>query len=187
MAIDGSTGDIDLSASLPGTYTITYTVAAFGGCSLFDTTTSVTIKTATWTGAASTNNWNTGGNWSCGAVPNETLNVIIPASANVTLSANGSVNDLTLNGTSSVAMNNNILTIDGAFNGSTTGVLKGGSSSQLVIGGKAGTLYFNSGAQNFGKPYIIHDRRNCNIRYAVKYCSGRNIDCKCRGYTYNRG
>lgn len=43
LVIDASTGDINLAASTPGTYTITYAFAAAGSCPAFSTTTSVTI------------------------------------------------------------------------------------------------------------------------------------------------
>ena len=46
LSIDPSTGAITPSTSTAGTYTITYTVAASGGCSVFTTTTNVTITAA---------------------------------------------------------------------------------------------------------------------------------------------
>ncbi|MDB5275803.1 MAG: Protein of unknown function precursor [Ferruginibacter sp.] len=46
LSIDASTGAITPSASTLGTYTVTYTKAAAGGCSLVSATTSVTISTA---------------------------------------------------------------------------------------------------------------------------------------------
>ena len=41
--VDASTGEIDISASTPGTYTVTNTIAAAGGCSEITATASVTI------------------------------------------------------------------------------------------------------------------------------------------------
>ncbi|HRP00106.1 MAG TPA: proprotein convertase P-domain-containing protein, partial [Flavobacteriales bacterium] len=43
LSINASTGDVDLGASTPGTYTVTYTIAASGGCALFQTTASITV------------------------------------------------------------------------------------------------------------------------------------------------
>lgn len=43
LSINSSTGEINPLASTAGTYTVTYTVAAGGGCAQFTTTTSVTI------------------------------------------------------------------------------------------------------------------------------------------------
>ncbi|MCE7926648.1 MAG: hypothetical protein DYG98_26700, partial [Haliscomenobacteraceae bacterium CHB4] len=45
LAIDGSTGEVDLDASTAGTYTVTYTIAAAGGCPEVTATTSITITT----------------------------------------------------------------------------------------------------------------------------------------------
>ena len=43
LTIDAGTGAISPSSSTPGTYTVTYTIAASGGCSVVTATTSVTI------------------------------------------------------------------------------------------------------------------------------------------------
>ena len=44
LSINNITGVINLAASTPGTYTVTYTIAAAGGCSVFTTTGSIGIK-----------------------------------------------------------------------------------------------------------------------------------------------
>ena len=46
LTINASTGTITPSTSSNGTYTITYTIVAAGGCSIYTTTTQVTITTA---------------------------------------------------------------------------------------------------------------------------------------------
>ena len=43
LIINATTGDVTLGTSIPGTYTVTYTVAAGGGCSLVSATTIITI------------------------------------------------------------------------------------------------------------------------------------------------
>ncbi|MCR5861100.1 gliding motility-associated C-terminal domain-containing protein [Flavobacterium sp. J372] len=43
LSINGTTGDIDLGASTAGTYTVTYTIAATGGCDPVTATASVTV------------------------------------------------------------------------------------------------------------------------------------------------
>jgi hypothetical protein len=43
LTINASTGEITPSSSTPGTYTVTYTIAATGGCAVVTATTSVTI------------------------------------------------------------------------------------------------------------------------------------------------
>jgi len=47
LAINGTTGEIDLNASTPGAYTVTYEIAATGGCALFSTTTTIMINPIT--------------------------------------------------------------------------------------------------------------------------------------------
>ena len=44
LAVDPSTGNIDLGSSSAGTYTIIYTIAASGGCGEYTTTTDITIN-----------------------------------------------------------------------------------------------------------------------------------------------
>ena len=46
LSINAATGAITPGTSTAGTYTVTYTIAASGGCAQFTTTTSVTITTA---------------------------------------------------------------------------------------------------------------------------------------------
>ena len=46
LTINASTGAVTPSSSTAGTYTVTYTIAASGGCAAFSTTASVTITTA---------------------------------------------------------------------------------------------------------------------------------------------
>ena len=46
LVINGSTGAVNLGASTPGTYTVTYAIAAAGGCAAFSTTASITVTTA---------------------------------------------------------------------------------------------------------------------------------------------
>jgi hypothetical protein len=47
LSLNSSTGAINPGASTPGTYTVTYSIAAGGGCAAFSTTASVTISGAT--------------------------------------------------------------------------------------------------------------------------------------------
>jgi len=46
LALDATTGAINGSASAPGTYTVTYTIAAAGGCAAVSATTQATVNTA---------------------------------------------------------------------------------------------------------------------------------------------
>ncbi len=46
LSLNASTGDVNIATSTAGTYTVTYTVAAAGGCPVFTTTAPITITTA---------------------------------------------------------------------------------------------------------------------------------------------
>ena len=46
LSLNSATGAINLGASAAGTYTVTYSIAASGGCSAFSTTAAVTISTS---------------------------------------------------------------------------------------------------------------------------------------------
>ncbi len=141
LIINSTNGSIDLAASTKGTYTVTYTIAASGGCNQYSTTTSVTIGTAgLWTGAINTD-WNTAGNWSC-AIPASNDDVVIPLVSNLPLlAANTVVNNINLNGV--LYLNGYGLTINGVISGS--GSLSGSNTSKLTIASSsnAGTINFN--------------------------------------------
>ncbi len=46
LSIDAVTGAVNLAASTAGTYTVTYTIVASGGCPLFTTTANITVNAA---------------------------------------------------------------------------------------------------------------------------------------------
>ena len=46
LTLNATTGAVTLGTSTPGTYTVTYTVAAAGGCAMYTTTTSITVTAA---------------------------------------------------------------------------------------------------------------------------------------------
>lgn len=76
LTLNAATGDITLISSTPGTYTVTYTVAAAGGCTAFSTTTPVTIVAfKTWDGGAGTSSWGDAVNWLPDGVPMITDNL----------------------------------------------------------------------------------------------------------------
>jgi hypothetical protein len=80
LVINPATGVINLATSTPGTYTVTYTIAAANGCGAYTATTVVQLTTpGTWTGLAGTD-WNNASNW-CGGIPSSATDAIIPAAA----------------------------------------------------------------------------------------------------------
>ena len=141
LTINSATGDITLGTSTVATYTVTYTVAAAGGCALFQTTTSVSIVVpGTWSGAVSTD-WNTAGNWLCGAIPAVTTNVIIPGSLTnypILNTGTGSAQNITVQTGASLTVTGGTLQIGGVItNNGTVNTGNGtieltGSSSQDI-------------------------------------------------------
>jgi hypothetical protein len=123
LVIDSTTGNITLGSSIAGTYTVTYTVAAANGCSVFSTTTRVTIAVSgTWTGAVN-NDWNTPGNWFCGAVPGSTINVTIPTGLSdypIISSGISTVNNITIQNGASLTVTGATLQIAGTISNSGT-------------------------------------------------------------------
>lgn len=45
LSINASTGEVNLGSSTPGTYTVTYTIPAAGGCGVVTATTTITVNT----------------------------------------------------------------------------------------------------------------------------------------------
>ncbi len=71
LSINALSGAVDLATSIPGSYTITYTiVTCSGGCGSSNYTVSVPfeLNLFTWTGAISSD-WNTAANWEGNIVP----------------------------------------------------------------------------------------------------------------------
>ena len=139
--ISTSTGQVDLLASTPGTYTVTNTIAATGGCGVVTATSPITIiSNMAWTGVVSTD-WNDPGNWSCGFLPDLTTLVQIPDVPNkpvLSAGATGTVNNLTIEIGSSLLISGNILQIagtitnNGTFDASEGTILMNGSSAQTI-------------------------------------------------------
>ncbi len=80
LSLNTVSGEINTAASTPGTYTVTYTVAAINGCGEYTATASVTIRgEGIWTGAVS-DDWDTAGNWICNTIPDGSIDVLVPDS-----------------------------------------------------------------------------------------------------------
>ena len=127
-----------------GNYTVTLTNIL--GCSNTSAPTVVAVSN-TWPGGG-TSDWNTPGNWSCGTVPNNSgIDAVILNSASPMPVLNSDINiaNLTLNGTATVILNNNKLSIGGAVSG--TGSISGSAASSLTLNGTTGNLTFTSGAE----------------------------------------
>lgn len=149
LIINSSTGDVNPASSTTGTYTVTYTIAAAGGCSQFQTTTSITIGTAgTWTGSTGTG-WTDTGNWFCGQVPGASTNVIIPGSLSnyPVITTTQAINNITISTGASVTVSGGTLQLGGTINNSGTFISGNGSIEMNGIASQAipaGTFQNNS-------------------------------------------
>ncbi|GEO10027.1 T9SS type A sorting domain-containing protein [Segetibacter aerophilus] len=99
LAINGSTGFVDVQASTPGAYTVNYTIASTASCPTYIVSAPMTINIhAIWNGSVS-RNWHDANNWSCGGVPTLTSNAIIPTGMPrypIIYSGVGTTNNLTI-------------------------------------------------------------------------------------------
>jgi len=141
LSINSSSGIINLNASTNGTYTVTYTIAASGGCAAYSTSTNVTITDpGSWTGAVNTD-WSNSGNWLCGEIPTSSTNVIIPGflSNYPNISSGTEVaNNLTIQSGGSVTISGGVLQIYGAI--SNSGTLDASNGTIEMKGASAQTI-----------------------------------------------
>ena len=87
--VSTATGQVNLAASTPGSYTVTNTISAAGGCGEATANSPIEIiSTLNWTGAVN-NDWNNADNWTCGVVPGALYSVQIPDIANEPLINSG--------------------------------------------------------------------------------------------------
>jgi len=118
LTLNSATGEINTTTSSQGIYTITYTIAAAGGCNIFTTSTPASIiRDLVWTGSVSSN-WNVPGNWSCGAIPDLTTNIQIPNVTNKPVLSNGAagtVKNIIIDNASSLTISGNTMQIAGTI------------------------------------------------------------------------
>lgn len=140
LVIDSLTGGVDLAASTIGSYTVTYTIPAAGGCGQFQATSSISIITpGSWTGALNTD-WGNPGNWLCGAIPTASTNVtILAGSTNLpVITTTQALNNLTIQSGASLTVQGGALQISGSvsnagiFNVSAGTINMNGSSAQTI-------------------------------------------------------
>ena len=157
-------------ASTTGSYTVTVTDMLGSPATSVPTIVTV-ITTNTWAGGG-TNNWNTGSNWSCGIAPNSPLIDAIILNGAVpmpVLFSNILVRDIALNGTATVDINDNTLTINRAITG--TGNFKGSAASNLTLKGDAGILRFATGAALL-KDLLITDTGSATLVTPLSIVAG---------------
>ncbi|HPH91583.1 MAG TPA: hypothetical protein PLZ68_12215 [Ferruginibacter sp.] len=129
--------------------TLYYYCVVTGGCGTLSTDpVAVTVTNInTWAGGGSSN-WNSSVNWTMGMVPIGTNDAIIPA-GNVpypVLTSATTVRNLQIDAGAALTIGTNQLTINGSVSG--TGTITGSETSDLLIAGNAGTLWFTPGGKN---------------------------------------
>jgi len=180
--INSTNGRVNLAASFPGTYTITYTIAPSGGCALYTTNKVIVINPNAWIGKLSSD-WNTTGNWAgtytagcpdvtiLGGVPYQPLlnsgttaikNLVIDPGANLTLTnttlqiSGTIINSGTFDASEgTIEMNGSApQTIAGSmFNNKTIkNLIVSNTGSGLSVSSAAGDTLKISGSLSFGNP-----------------------------------
>ena len=140
--VTGGSGGTTATYSTPALSVLTYYRAAVtGGACASVTSNVISVNIGiTWTGTANTD-WNNSGNWSCGAVPDMTDNVLIPNVTNKPIlgsGAVGAVNNLTISASGLLTVTGNTLQIagtitnSGAFTATAGSVEMIGSSPQTI-------------------------------------------------------
>jgi hypothetical protein len=152
LSIDAATGTITPSASTAGTYLVTYTMAATGGCSLRTATTTVRIAIpGTWTGAVNSN-WSDAGNWLCGQIPTSVIDVMVPSGLSnyPVVVATGTANNVSIGSGAALSVSGGTLQVYGTMTGagqinalSGTIEMKGPSGQGL-----AGSMFYNKTIKN---------------------------------------
>jgi hypothetical protein len=135
LSINPQTGAVNIGASTPGSYTVSYTVPGGNGCPVSTANTTLLLTTpGTWTGLVSSD-WNNPSNW-CGGMPSSATDAVIPSSApNMPVISNGSasVRNITTGTATSVTIaGGGTLELYGNFTGA--GTLNGTSGSLNLRG-----------------------------------------------------
>lgn len=175
LVINSTTGTVDLTSSTPGTYTVTYTVAATGGCALYTTDAAIVINLnlKVWDGGAGTVNWGDAGNWHTDGVPTATDNVEltgaytivvnVPAVAR-SLTLNHAGLNLTVNSGNSLAVSGNITITAGTLNANGTGLsLTGDWTNNGNFTANTSTITFNGTATQEIRGSSVTDFHNLTV------------------------
>lgn len=152
LVINSATGEIDVSASTPGNYTITYVAPNVGDYYKKESLISINTDPVTNEFIATSGDWSLTTNWSLNRIPTSTDNVLIDAgkTANLNLD-NIAVTNLTVAGNLNINANKSI-TVTGNLN--TTGNLSVNNASIIVNGTSTGNITYNRN-MNANRWYLI--------------------------------
>lgn len=142
LVINSTTGEINVSASTPGTYTVSYTAPNVG--SYYKKETEITINTDAVTNEfiATSGNWSLITNWSLNRAPLITDNVSIPLGKTAFLNKNQiTINNLLVTGTLTIETNRSLTINENLENTGTFTINSGGSL--IVKGTSTGNLTYN--------------------------------------------
>ena len=145
------TGEVNLTTSSAGTYTVTNTIVASGGCSSVTASNSIIITALQsvgfmWEGSISTD-WNNPNNWASRVVPNLTSDAIIPDTATT-------VHDPIL----PLTMPANVKTISLLINA----ILNGGTATTMTVAGSK-SAWLNRGTLNAGTSTVRFTNLNATM------------------------
>ncbi|MES2778353.1 MAG: LamG-like jellyroll fold domain-containing protein [Bacteroidota bacterium] len=137
LSIDTTTGIVTLATSIPGSYTVTYTLSAAGGCSLYTTTANIIVINSikTWDGGAGTDNWGDANNWSIDGVPTANDDVLLTGANTIDINVAAVANNLIINeeGLTVTILSGNSLTVSEDLN-IAVGTLSANGTA-LTVGG----------------------------------------------------
>jgi hypothetical protein len=162
--VSTATGQVNIAASTPGSYTVTNTIAAAGGCGIVTATSPIVIRNdQVWTGAIS-NDWNVAGNWSCGILPGINTTVQIPNVTNKPVlgaGATGSVKDLTIDLGSSLTISGNTMMISGVI--TNNGTLTASAGTIELNGSASQSISANTFSGNTIRNLIINNSAGVSL------------------------
>ena len=163
--VNTATGQVNLSSSTPGTYTVTNTIAPSGGCNEVSATTTIEIKSdGIWTGAINID-WNNTGNWECNNLPTVSTNVIIPASLvnypTLSTGLSGKAKNITIQNGASLTVTGNTLQIAGDV--SNSGIFTAGNGTIEMAGNSLQNITANLFADNTILNLTINNPSGVNL------------------------
>ncbi|MCE1199064.1 MAG: T9SS type A sorting domain-containing protein, partial [Marinilabiliales bacterium] len=168
--IVAASGAVTYASTWSGTTLITATATGCNGpASSVHTVT--TIGDETWTGTISTD-WNQGGNWSCGYIPDLLSSVQIPNVANKPVLSGGAVGqakNVTIDSGSSLTVSANTLQIGGSI--SNSGQFNAIAGTIEMKGSAAQTIPANLFSTNTINNLIVNNPQNVSLAGALKVSS----------------
>jgi hypothetical protein len=162
--VSTATGQVDLATSTPGSYIVTNTIAASGGCGVVTATSPIVISGETWTGAVD-NDWNNPGNWSCGYLPNLTTPVQIadvPNKPVLNVGSIATVNNIIIDLGSSLTVVGNTIQISGTI--INNGTFNAADGTVEMNGSLAQNIGANVFATNSIKDLIINNTADVTLQ-----------------------